>query len=287
MRNNQSFNQLRRVIRGILSEMPFKGVMPTATDKAIGSGLDQYAPDKLWATDTIEKFHSTTKYLRDASNIFKDFPQDIYILPVAGALPNASRGRSSIFKPEVGINLLKSSRIEGINYDELESVLSQGATVIVSGVYNLSPGLLPTAWMILHALLDSEGVSVGGIEKLQDGLHEILSDAGFDDSYSDTLLQAFQKCLTMRSARTGKIFVSTDMSAEIIVQEVGTRAGFQWSITPEAVNFCEENECDIELIESTLMNVENFLKSSGVKQQFISALQSTSGMIVMTQTSDE
>jgi len=284
MRNRHAYNHLRQVIRGILSEMPFRGVMPTATDKSIGSSIDGFTPDKLSATDTIQKFHSTTKYLRDASNIFKDFPQDIYILPIAGAAPNQARGRSHIFEPEEGIKLLKSSRVEGINYDELESVLSQGATVIVSGVYELSPGILPTAWMILHALIDSETGSPGRLKELQEGLFEILGDSRIDDD--PDLLQAFQKCLTMKSARTGQIFLSSDMAAEIIVQEVGTRAGFRWSITPDAVNFCEENECDIEFVETTLMNVENFLKSSGVKQQFISALQSASGMIVMTQTAD-
>ena len=281
MRNNQSFNQLRRVIRGILSEMPFKKVFPAATDKIVGMDLDEYTPDKLSATDTIQKFHSTTKYLRDASNIFKDFPQDIYILPVAGMVP-IERGRSETFEPEEGLELLRNSSIEGINFDEIESVLSQGATVIVSGIAELAPDFLPTAWIILHALLDAEGHAANGMYEIQKDLIQILSDAGLDDDTK--LLEAFQRCLTMRSARERKIFVITDLSAEIIVQEVGTKGGFRWSITPEAVSFCEKNGCDIELIESTLIDVYDHVKSSALKQQFISSLRSSSGMIVMVST---
>lgn len=62
MRNNRSFDQLRRVIREILSEMTLKGTMPVATsfddrDEAVRA-LDRSA---------LSKFHSSKKFLKDAS----------------------------------------------------------------------------------------------------------------------------------------------------------------------------------------------------------------------------
>ena len=287
MRNNQSFNQLRRVIRGILSEMPFKRVLPVAKQHL------EYDPEEEdsynFSPSALGKFHSSKRFLKSATHVFADFPQDVYILPVRGNVPSFARvgameGEEAISHLE---DLARTSEfrdhpITGINIDEIRDVLSQGATVIASFSTQKMSGFLPTPWMIIHAMLDSGGgFQDQEFSAISREIEDILDNSGIDIESSNS---PFYKCLTMKSARTGQVGSVNDAAAEIMTQEIGTRRGFYWNMTPDAANQIEAQGESVEDYESVLQEIEDTIKGSGLKDKFISATKAAAGKVIFLDT---
>ena len=281
-KNIMSYNQLRRVIRGILSEMPFKRVMPVAKHRL------HYDPEEEDVTNfspsALGKFHSSKKFLKSATHVFADFPQDVYILPVRANMPYNTRvgaidGEEAISYLEAlaRTSEFRDHPITGINIDEIRDVLSQGATVIASFSTIKDPGFLPTPWMIIHAMLDSGRGQIFG--NMSSDIENIIysSDLNADQT-------AFSKCLTMKSARIGDLSGANDIAAEIIAQEVATRKGFHWEITPEAANQIEAQGESVEDYESVLQEIEDVVKGSGLKDKFISATKAAAGKVIFVST---
>jgi len=288
-----SYNHLRQVIRGILAEMPFKGVMPVASKRPRDPNDDYEddisAYDDKVTPDALKKFHSSKKFLKSAKHVFEDFPQDIYILPIAADFPYM--GRVGVYDREEAIKELEylmsededneweEPPIEGINLDEISDKLSQGATIIASFTNSLTKGFLSSPWMIIHAILDNSGQSNSDI--IADMAKSVADILYKNDIYVGHPLL---KCLTMKSARDRDIGSEDDAAAEIITQEIATRRGFYWRMTPAIEKEIVDLGKSPEECKSILLQIEDLLKSSGMKQNFISALQSVSGKLVIVDT---
>ena len=275
MRNNQSFNQLRRVIREILLEMTLKGTMPVAA-----SIDDRDENDRVLDRSALGKFHSSKKFLKDASWVFEDFPQDIYILPISG---NTRGPRGFTLDAEEALEYLEEN-VEGVDLTEISQKLSEGATIIASYTSELRKGFLPTAWMILHALLDDlDGSRIGQLGSLHANLTNYLTEIESGHMYL-TLV----RCLTMKSATGGEIpkddEAYEDVAAEIIVQEVATRRGFHLDMSQEAMDYASKKGLNWSEFEDYANGLLHLVKSTDMKQRFISSLESSGGMLIVVRT---
>lgn len=289
MRTNVKFKSLRQVIRGILSEMSLKGIMKTAISHD-AAPWDPEVEEPMEATpEAVRKFHSSKKFLAAANWVFKEFPHDIYILPARGAgrRMHGKQGRNFWASSQEGLDILKN--YQNVDLQDIQGKLESGATIIVNGVGDLPKGFLPTAWMILHAMLDAGSSPVDSLHKELMGLITNLFDTKGED------YNAFISCLTMGSARKanfdpeddgteGNLRGVSDVAAEIIVQEVATRVGFYWKVKPITKRFAAEAGLALEDLQGKLQAIKNLLKTSGFKQKFISATQSSTGMIIFVST---
>jgi len=239
----------------------------------------------------LGKFHSSKKFLKSANHVFEDFPQDIYILPIRGNVPMGAR--VGAFDSEEAISMLErisqgsefTEKVTGINLDEIRNVLSQGATVIASISTLKTPGFLPTPWMIIHAMLDSGGgFQDQEFSDISAEIEGVLGNSNIDVEDDES---PFYKCLTMKSARDGEIGSINDAAAEIITQEIATRRGFYWNITPGAVSAIEARGEDVGDYEALLGEIEDVIKGSGLKSKFISATRSVAGKLVIVDTAGD
>lgn len=292
MREDARLKSLRQVIRATLSEMSLKGVMKTA----ISHDMEPWDPeteDPIEATpDAVRKFHSSKKFLSSANWVFQDFPHDIYILPARGAgrRMHGKSSRNFWASPQEALEVLKNYK--DVDLQDIKSKLDAGATIVVNGVGVLDKGFLPTAWMILHAMLD-DGAGSSPVNSLHGELMGLIASL-FDARGED--YNALLSCLTMGSARKasfdpeddgseGDLRGVSDVAAEIIVQEVATQVGFHWKVKPITKKFAAAAGLSLGDLQGKLQAISSLVKASGFKQKFISATRSSTGMVIFVSTS--
>lgn len=205
-------------------------------------------------------------------------------MPISGNTPRGKRGsRGFTLDAEEALEYLEEN-VEGVDLAEISQKLSEGATIIASYTSELRKGFLPTAWMILHAMLDDlNGSGIGELGSLHERLVDYLMEIESGHMYL-TLV----RCLTMKSATEGEIpkddEAYEDVAAEIIVQEVATRRGFHLDMTQEAMDYASKNGVDWSEFEDYASGVADLVKSTDMKQRFISSLESSEGMFIVIQT---
>jgi hypothetical protein len=164
-------SELRRMIRQVivesndeLNEMPFKA----ATKTLVQPGAEEYMIDpEKERLRKVEKFHSGSKFKKDAEWAFRFFDQDIIVVPL---FPNhymdpkkrvAFHDRKNVMGgPAVLDAMIKNGHIpdDPDVIPELRSALDGGATVVFTKSTGVGRGIMPSVWMIFHAMFDSDVV---------------------------------------------------------------------------------------------------------------------------------
>jgi hypothetical protein len=147
-----------------LNEMPFKA----ATKTLVQPGAEEYMIDpEKERLRKVEKFHSGSKFKKDAEWAFRFFDQDIIVVPL---FPNhymdpkkrvAFHDRKNVMGgPAVLDAMIKNGHIpdDPDVIPELRSALDGGATVVFTKSTGVGRGIMPSVWMIFHAMFDSDVV---------------------------------------------------------------------------------------------------------------------------------
>jgi len=162
-------SELRRMIRQVivesndeLNEMPFKAVTKTL----VQPGAEKFMVDpKKERLRKVEKFHSGSKFKKDAEWAFRFFDQDIIVVPLfPDHYMNPEKRTAFHDKTNVmgGTAVLDVMINKGIIPDdpdvipELRSALDGGATVVFTKSTGVGTGIMPSVWMIFHAMFDSD-----------------------------------------------------------------------------------------------------------------------------------
>jgi hypothetical protein len=162
-------SELRRMIRQVivesndeLNEMPFKAVTKTL----VQPGAEKFMVDpKKERLRKVKKFHSGSKFKKDAEWAFRFFDQDIIVVPL---FPNhymnpekrtAFHDKTNVMGgPAVLDAMIKNGHIpdDPDVIPELKSALDGGATVVFTKSTGVGTGIMPSVWMIFHAMFDSD-----------------------------------------------------------------------------------------------------------------------------------
>jgi len=145
-----------------LNEMPFKAVTKTL----VQPGAEKFMVDpKKERLRKVEKFHSGSKFKKDAEWAFRFFDQDIIVVPLfPDHYMNPEKRTAFHDKTNVmgGTAVLDVMINKGIIPDdpdvipELRSALDGGATVVFTKSTGVGTGIMPSVWMIFHAMFDSD-----------------------------------------------------------------------------------------------------------------------------------
>lgn len=244
---------LRRLIREYLDEMAYGGMID-GTVSATGGEVKK----------KIEKFHQTPLYMKKATSTFKNFPFDVWIQPVdTSDLDDFDNFLGVGTEDSHRINIMDLSDLTSqkgdlpIDIEKISAVVKGGGCVILSAVGGLTSGFLPTPWMIVHALFDSEDTGTGE--------HSEFSAIAFElEEYIETLFDEAHKIvpyMTMASARNKAMNGPNDITAELCTQEVVTTAG---------VNFKESKK---PLRAEKLAKIKEKIKSYGLRDMVFNALR--------------
>jgi hypothetical protein len=145
-----------------LNEMPFKAVTKTL----VQPGAEKFMVDpKKERLRKVKKFHSGSKFKKDAEWAFRFFDQDIIVVPL---FPNhymnpekrtAFHDKTNVMGgPAVLDAMIKNGHIpdDPDVIPELKSALDGGATVVFTKSTGVGTGIMPSVWMIFHAMFDSD-----------------------------------------------------------------------------------------------------------------------------------
>ena len=266
--------ELRSFIKQFLMEMPFAGSLPAATP-ASRDYPDWEDNQKANANNRrkLDNFHRSKKFIKEANWVFEDFPQDIYILPVSDY--HGSSTRTYSLEGQDAIDYIENELATGeessyVDLYDIEEKLSSGATIIISYIERLKPGFLPTAWMIIHAICDSDPLRIANLNELRLEISRYVSE--------NLSVHDIRKCLTMKSAPTLSN-TEGDGAAEIMVQELATRIGFHWKI-PENLPPAVRDE-----LEEKFLGLKDIM--SGFKEHFMASASAKSGMAIVVNTFPE
>jgi hypothetical protein len=264
--------ELRSFIKQFLMEMPYRGALPAATP-ASKDDPDWEDNQKANANDRrqLDNFHRSKKFIKEANWAFEDFPQDIYILPASG-FHGSNDTRTFSLEGQDAIDYIENELATGsgssyVEDNDIESKLSSGATIIVSHIDWLKPGFLPTAWMVIHAICDSDPLRIANLNELVREISRYVS--------ANLSVRDIRNCLTMKSAKTLSN-TEGDGAAEIMVQELATRRGFHWKI-PENLPAAERDE-----LEEKFLGLKDIM--SGFKEHFMASASAKSGMAIVVNT---
>lgn len=217
----RNLRTLRNLIREYLDEMAYGGMISGAIGASGGE-----------PTRKVKRFHETPLYMKKATAAFKNFPFDVWIQPI---------DNSEELYDVLGIEAPGGHRLEIIDFEDLEdkkgdlpldvekigSVVQGGGCVILSVVRNLEAGFLPTPWMMVHALFDSEdaaGDDDSDFSPILTELEEyILEDLEFGGVFD------VAQYMTMASARNNELSGENDVVAELCAQEVIATGGVRFS----------------------------------------------------------
>jgi len=162
-------SELRRMIRQVivesndeLNEMPFKAVTKTL----VQPGAEKFMVDpKKERLRKVKKFHSGSKFKKDAEWAFRFFDQDIIVVPL---FPNhymnpekrtAFHDKTNAMGGAAVLDvMIKNGHIpdDPDVIPELKSALDGGATVVFTKSTGVGTGIMPSVWMIFHAMFDSD-----------------------------------------------------------------------------------------------------------------------------------
>jgi hypothetical protein len=214
-----------------MNQMAYAATLPTVDAR------EDKSDEKV--IQKVKRFHGK-EFGKKAAGVFKLFPQEVYVVPVvAEGRSNRVLGglRVKIYEPEAGIALLRDL---GLKYDldSLGSKLASGATVFLNINEAIEKGLLPTPWMMIHAVFDSDqnGSSLDAIySNITNQVFEIMQKSGLSNNKI-----AFRS--TMASARNlpwggnkykddyAKSIIDTefDLPAELITQSIVSSKGLDF-----------------------------------------------------------
>lgn len=222
--------QLRRLIREMIDEMAYGGTMagidlkPSQDTERDDGWTSVGAAAKSSAA--IDKYHRTPTYTAKALTTFANFPYDVFVVPVAtrriDIWGDVVENRVKLLSPAVGLKNLETLRDKhnvAIDIEDIESKLSGGNTVILSLTQMLSKGFLPTPWMLVHALFETDW---SHFEDEKYAVDEAMEEMGLS---SRNIL----KFATMKSARDNNIQSDVDFVSELLTQAVVTKKGLHFN----------------------------------------------------------
>lgn len=222
--------QLRRLIREMIDEMAYGGTM---------AGIDlkptqDAAIDDAWTSTSqsakssaaIDKYHRTPTYTAKALATFANFPYDVFVVPVATRKTeiwgNITESRVKVMTPAEGLKKLETLRNNhnvAIDIEDIESKLSGGNTVILSLTQMLTKYFLPTPWMLVHALFETDW---SPFEDEKFAVDEAMDEMGL--RMKNTI-----KFATMKSARDNIMVSEADFVSEMLTQAVVTKKGLHFN----------------------------------------------------------
>ncbi len=227
-----TLNELRSMIRQLivndeLNEMPFKAVTKTL----VQPGAEKFMVDKKKERlRRVKKFHSGSKFKKDAEWAFRFFDQDIIVVPL---FPDhyMNPGKRTAFHDTTNVmggttvlDLMIDKKIIPDDPDvipELRSALDGGATVIFTKSTGVGTGIMPSVWMIFHAMFDS-GIIHKQIDPIKEQLIPLVNSLW---KLSGT------KYLTMGSTKSEDgISDPSNAVAEIMTQAALDSRGFNFKL---------------------------------------------------------
>jgi hypothetical protein len=141
------------------------------------------------------------------------------------------RKKYRVFDVEETIERLKKYNVD-VPEEQLRSITGSGGCVIMSSVGGVNKGLLPTPWMIVHAIFDSTPLDYNdtkGISSIRWDLDRFRSKINLD---TDVL----SSYMTTKSALNPNFLrQNNDIMTELLTQEIITTSGvvFKESDDPE------------------------------------------------------
>ena len=161
-----TLNELRSMIRQIivndvLNEMPFARVTKTLVQPGAERFMIAKNKERL---RRVKQFHSGSKFKKDAEWAFRFFDQDIIVVPL---FPDhymnpekrtAFHDITNVMGGATVLDLMINKKIIPDDPDvipELRSALDGGATVVFTKSTGVGTGIMPSVWMIFHAMFDS------------------------------------------------------------------------------------------------------------------------------------
>jgi hypothetical protein len=152
----------------LISEMAFGGAVGKVAN------MHQYPdnPESKENFAALEKFHSSKKYLDDATRNFANIGPNIWIIPsfersytglgnsrleiipYKEAIPWLLKSEIGLSEEDIKNGIVPSPENEEKRFQNIQKHLENGGTIIISSSSSLRKDFLPTSWMILHAIVD-------------------------------------------------------------------------------------------------------------------------------------
>lgn len=262
-----TLNELRSMIRQIivndvLNEMPFKAVTKTL----VQPGAEQFMIDpKKERLRRVKQFHSGSKFKKDAEWAFRFFEQDIIVVPLFPdhyMNPKKRTAFHDITNVMGGVKVLDLMINKKIIPDdpdvipELRSALDGGATVVFTKSTGVGTGIMPSVWMIFHAMFDS-GIIHKEIDPIKEQLIPLVNSLW---KLSGT------RYLTMGSTKSEDgISDPSNAVAEIMTQAALDSRGFNFKLPdPKSPNAKEITDILNEIkdvLKDLRTNVHNIMRN--------------------------
>lgn len=188
----------------------------------------QRSADAVSNKRPVQRFFGK-KFVDDAIKLYRNLTVPIYVVPVWSYKNSAIDTDLPRAKVENDATQLTRYGVSPERAAELEQARKGGAAIFVALTATLDDNSLPTPWMIVHALFDSDNPL----------LSQMASDVNDDGAFQEELessggmTRTFARALTMGSARNGNLNhgVYTDFIAEIMTQASLTTKGFVYNKT--------------------------------------------------------
>ena len=221
---------LRHLIREMIDEMAYGGTMAgidlkPSQDTERDDGWTSVSQASK-SSAAIDKYHRTPTYTAKALATFAAFPYDVFVVPVAtrriDLWGNLTENRVKVMTPGEGLKSLETLRNKhgvALDVEDIASKLSGGSTVILSLTQMLSKNFLPTPWMLVHALFETDW---SHFEDEKWEVDSAMEEMGL--SMRNTI-----KFATMKSARDNNVQSDADFVSEMLTQAVVTKAGLRFN----------------------------------------------------------
>lgn len=172
------------------------------------------------------------KFTDDAIRLYKNLTVPIYVVPVWSYKSSNLDGDGKRVAASDDALSLAQYGVSSERAEALELARGSGAAIFVAQVARLDKGSLPTPWMIVHAMFDTQQANSPTLGKMWMDVYRAGADEDdFVDAFESDSGRLMSKALTMKSARDGRLGAYTDAIAEILTQAVLTTAGFQYNET--------------------------------------------------------
>jgi hypothetical protein len=247
--------ELRRTIRAVLAEAPLADIYPPrqASGRPVGHSYVDDEDNEGYGTDfeKSKKVFASKSFREKFKKLTAGWPMDVWVAPaVMNDYFEDSIYRVLVIEPdsvETSVKLDRDPDVVGVVKDWVAATGAHG-TLIIPYAGLVTAGVEVTPWIVVHAMFDNEGLSMGRsgvdlrqaykISELVDEAVELINTAaltGSDSSSRKSRLEAIadvEKVFTMGSAR--KSYFSkgladrSDIRNEAAVQAVATTKGFRY-----------------------------------------------------------
>ena len=221
-------------LRDLIREMIAQAYGGTMAGIDLKPTQDSSLEDGAWkdistaskSSAAIDKYHRSPTYTAKALTTFANFPYDVFVVPVAtrktAIWGNLTENRVKVMTPTEGLKkleLLREKNNVSIDVEDIESKLSGGNTVILSLTQMLTKHFLPTPWMLIHALFETDW---SPLEEEKYELETAMEEMGL--TMDNTI-----KFATMKSARDNLTLTDADFVSELLTQAVVTKKGLHFN----------------------------------------------------------